>query len=62
MTPLERVAGKRVVLSVSGGKDSAAGAPTRCHSFVTDGNIAYCPDCTHALAGKTVPLPPWDDR
>ena len=28
-----------------------------CHSFVTDGNIFYCPDTTHALAGQTVPLP-----
>lgn len=30
-----------------------------CHSFVTDGNIQYLPDCTHPLAGKTVPLPDW---
>ncbi|ANZ49188.1 putative ammonia monooxygenase [Erwinia phage Machina] len=28
-----------------------------CHSFVTDGNIQFLNDCTHALAGKTVPLP-----
>lgn len=28
----------------------------RCHSVVTDGNIAYCADSLHALAGKTVPL------
>lgn len=27
-----------------------------CHSFVTDGNIKFLNDCTHALAGKTVPL------
>jgi hypothetical protein len=27
-----------------------------CHSFVTDGNIQFLSDCTHALAGQTVPL------
>ena len=31
--------------------------PTVCHSFVTDGNIQFLGDCTHALAGQTVPLP-----
>ncbi|NYE62180.1 hypothetical protein FHW58_003395 [Duganella sp. 1224] len=30
-----------------------------CHSFVTDGQIQFLSDCTHALAGKTVPLPDW---
>ena len=28
-----------------------------CHSFVTDGMIQFLPDCTHELAGKTVPIP-----
>ena len=32
----------------------------RCHSFVTDGNIQFLGDCTHALAGQTVPLPNFD--
>lgn len=27
-----------------------------CHSFVTDGNIQFLSDCSHELAGKTVPL------
>ena len=27
-----------------------------CHSFVTDGQIQYLGDSTHALAGQTVPL------
>lgn len=27
-----------------------------CHSFVTDGKIQFLSDCTHAFAGKTVPL------
>ena len=30
-----------------------------CHSFVTDGQILFLGDCTHALAGQTVPIPPW---
>lgn len=29
---------------------------TVCHSFVRDGQIQYLTDCTHALAGQTVPL------
>lgn len=29
----------------------------RCHSFVTEGNIEFLNDCTHSLAGKTIPLP-----
>jgi hypothetical protein len=28
-----------------------------CHSFVTDGRIQFLGDCTHAMAGTTVPLP-----
>ena len=31
----------------------------RCHSFVRDGRIQFLGDCTHALAGQTVDLPPW---
>ena len=27
-----------------------------CHSLVTDGMIQFLGDCTHALAGQTVPL------
>lgn len=34
--------------------------PECCHSFVTDGKIMFLDDCTHELAGKTVPLPVWD--
>lgn len=30
----------------------------RCHSFVIDGQIQFLGDCTHELAGKTVPLMP----
>lgn len=31
--------------------------PWVCHYHLTAGGIQYCPDCTHALAGKLVPLP-----
>jgi hypothetical protein len=31
--------------------------PFRCHSFVADGQIQFLGDCTHSLAGQTVPLP-----
>ena len=30
--------------------------PEICHSFVQNGNIQFLSDCTHALAGKMVPL------
>lgn len=30
--------------------------PFVCHSFVTAGQIRFLGDCTHALAGQTVPL------
>lgn len=29
----------------------------RCHSFITDGNIEYLPDCHHPLKGQTIELP-----
>lgn len=41
---------------VQGGADN-----TRCHSFVRAGQIEFLTDCTHALAGKTAPLPPWPE-
>jgi len=28
----------------------------RCHLFVKNGQIEYCSDSTHSLAGKTVPM------
>lgn len=30
-----------------------------CHSFVVDGAMQFLGDCTHALAGQTVPIPEW---
>jgi hypothetical protein len=32
---------------------------SRCHSYVTDGNIQFLSDSTHKLAGQTIPLPDW---
>ena len=32
----------------------------QCHSYVRDGTIQYLGDCTHDLAGKTVPIPPYE--
>jgi hypothetical protein len=34
----------------------------RCHSFVTNGRIQFLSDCTHQLAGQTVPLPNFPAR
>ncbi|TGV39244.1 ammonia monooxygenase, partial [bacterium M00.F.Ca.ET.168.01.1.1] len=36
--------------------------PLRCHSFVTDGQIQFLSDCTHALAGQTVALHVFDEE
>jgi hypothetical protein len=30
----------------------------RCHTWVRDGQITFLSDCTHELAGTTVPLEP----
>jgi len=35
--------------------------PRVCHSWVTDGRIAFGADSTHSLAGMTVDLPDWKD-
>ncbi|WP_242514506.1 DUF6527 family protein [Enterobacter cloacae] len=37
--------------------DATKDKPFTCHSFVTDGQIQYLNDCTHSMAGMTVPLP-----
>jgi hypothetical protein len=31
--------------------------PSICHSFITNGCIQFLGDCTHSLAGSTLPLP-----
>lgn len=35
--------------------------PYCCHYFLTDGVLQFQPDCTHALKGQRVPLPPLPD-
>ena len=30
---------------------------SRCHTFITRGMVQFLADCTHALAGQTLPLP-----
>ncbi|HUP80814.1 MAG TPA: DUF6527 family protein [Pirellula sp.] len=55
---------KRPVWTFNGDFDKPTFSPSllyptktpRCHLFVTDGNIIYCSDCGHSLAGQTVPL------
>jgi hypothetical protein len=37
------------------------GTPTQCHVRVTDGKIQFLADSHHALAGKTVDLPDWEN-
>lgn len=39
--------------------DGRRAPPAVCHSFVVDGAMQFLGDCTHALAGQTVPIPPW---
>lgn len=34
------------------------GGDIRCHSFIEDGCMRFLNDCTHELAGQTVPLEP----
>lgn len=47
-----------VLVRYDGADAGVAGAPPAvCHSFVVDGAIQFLGDCTHALAGQTVPLP-----
>lgn len=33
--------------------------PAVCHCFVVDGQMQMLGDCTHPLAGQTVPIPAW---
>lgn len=39
--------------------DQPGRPPAVCHSFVVDGHMQMLSDCTHALAGQTVAIPPW---
>jgi hypothetical protein len=44
-----------------GENDEMVPEKTICHYYVTDGQIAYCSDSDHELAGKTLPLEPIPD-
>jgi hypothetical protein len=35
--------------------------PTVCHMMIRDGQIEYLGDCTHALAGRTVAMTPFEE-
>jgi len=49
-----------VLVTYNGLNAGIDGAPPAvCHSFVTDGKIQFLSDCTHSLAGVTVPLAEW---
>ena len=39
--------------------DGRRAPPAVCHSFVVNGLMQMLSDSTHALAGQTVPIPPW---
>lgn len=28
-----------------------------CHSWITNGVIHFCADCTHGMAGQSIPMP-----
>lgn len=38
-----------------------ADGPTRCHSFLQAGVFNFLDDCTHSLAGTSVPMPDLPD-
>lgn len=43
---------------IAAGKEPSDWKCFCCHSFVREGRIEFLSDCTHALAGQTVDLPP----
>lgn len=49
------------VLVTYNGRDAGVddAPPARCHTFIRNGMVQFLSDCTHALAGQTLPLPDW---
>jgi len=45
---------------LSEGFSSITDAPFRCHSWINDGAAQFLDDCSHDMAGQTVPLLPVD--
>lgn len=39
-----------------------SGAGRVCHTFINDGVVQFLPDCTHDLAGQSVPLEPFEQK
>lgn len=51
-----------VLVTYNGNDAGTNGAPPAiCHCFVRDGQMEFLGDCTHGLAGQTVPIPPWPE-
>jgi hypothetical protein len=55
------------IWSWDGNAESPTFAPSinyvgACHYFIQQGNIQFCSDSQHALAGQTVPLPDFPDK
>ena len=38
------------------------GKTTQCHVVITKGLLNYCNDFEDELAGKTIPMEPWEDH
>ena len=58
--PLRPTFQPSVLVTYDGADAGQDGAPPRvCHCFVVDGQMQMLSDCTHALAGQTVPIPAW---
>ena len=38
------------------GTKTGSGEPLRCHCFIRTGKIEFLSDCSHHLAGKSVPM------
>lgn len=63
-SPSVKITGKKLVI-VDGkwtgewARDAAGNAiDDCCHYILTAGQLQFCCDCTHALSGQTVALPP----
>lgn len=63
VSPSVKITGKQTVKDEQGETgDWICGADGKaldlcCHYILTMGQLNFCDDCTHELAGKTVPLP-----
>lgn len=63
--PSVRVSGIKVLTDQQMAEYDSTGVlpppePSVCHVFVRDGMIQFLDDCTHEMAGMTVPIPPFN--